>query len=450
MAEALRAARDELNQVCESLSHRDAIETSRQHRQQILQLGRCEQELLSAIDHVIADRAEVLRHIAEAHQIPAEQLTSAFGNWCRCEDHPHLAQWLLSEACPPRVEESEAYWSRRHRLEGELADLEAELVRCEDRLEHARRTETQWREEVERLPMRRPVAQDDRALRARLQAELTDIENRLHALRRNADLHRERDQLLARLRTLEPRRFAPSRFCLDVSHWLQRLSAGALQRFEAVTTHGERVDGRSLEQLSNPEAEVVALALRMTIADHLRRTQQPVPVLVHNPSVELARRVIENTAPGNQVVFLTSQRAIAEAVNTFGGKVTYLNPPAIAPVAPLAAEYRREPVRVSATPAPLYDVNRELDTAWREVYGFYDNTLPGRRERLYARRQEEDFRAPLYGSVDWDLNDRRNRRAKDNGPRVRFQRYDESYLARRADRPLRYEPAPCHPRSRTS
>ncbi len=42
----------------------------------------------------------------------------------------------------------------------------------------------------------------------------------------------------------------------------------------------------------------------MTIADHLRRTQQPVPVLVHNPSVELARRVIENTAPGNQVVFL--------------------------------------------------------------------------------------------------------------------------------------------------
>ncbi len=237
LAEALRAARDELNQVCESLSHRDAIETSRQHRQQILQLGRCEQELLSAIDHVIADRAEVLRHIAEAHQIPAEQLTSAFGNWCRCEDHPHLAQWLLSEACPPRVEESEAYWSRRHRLEGELADLEAELVRCEDRLEHARRTETQWREEVERLPMRRPVAQDDRALRARLQAELTDIENRLHALRRNADLHRERDQLLARLRTLEPRRFAPSRFCLDVSHWLQRLSAGALQRFEAVTTH---------------------------------------------------------------------------------------------------------------------------------------------------------------------------------------------------------------------
>ncbi len=142
---------------------------------------------------------------------------------------------------------------------------------------------------------------------------------------------------------------------------------------------------------------------------------------------------------------MTSQRAIAEAVNTFGGKVTYLNPPAIAPVAPLAAEYRREPVRVSATPAPLYDVNRELDTAWREVYGFYDNTLPGRRERLYARRQEEDFRAPLYGSVDWDLNDRRNRRAKDNGPRVRFQRYDESYLARRADRPLRYEPAPVSP-----
>ncbi len=80
-------------------------------------------------------------------------------------------QGYYQRSLPATCRRVGSYWSRRHRLEGELADLEAELVRCEDRLEHARRTETQWREEVERLPMRRPVAQDDRALRARLQAE---------------------------------------------------------------------------------------------------------------------------------------------------------------------------------------------------------------------------------------------------------------------------------------
>ncbi len=165
---------------------------------------------------------------------------------------------------------------------------------------------------------------------------MTDIENRLHALRRNADLHRERDQLLARLRTLEPRRFAPSRFCLDVSHCVATSFRRRLAAFEA--GHDPRrarrwaIAGTTVEPGSRSRGVGTANDHRRSFATHTAT----VPVLVHNPSVELARRVIENTAPGNQVVFLTSQRAIAEAVNTFGGKVTYLNPPAIAPVAPLA------------------------------------------------------------------------------------------------------------------
>ncbi len=59
---SMRPRRDEFEQVCESLSHRDAIETSPSTSStDSCSSDACEQELLSAIDHVIADRAEVLR-----------------------------------------------------------------------------------------------------------------------------------------------------------------------------------------------------------------------------------------------------------------------------------------------------------------------------------------------------------------------------------------------------
>ncbi len=422
IADILRHAHDELNQVCESLSHREAIDQAYRHVQQLSQLTRCEQELVATIDALIHERGNLLRQFADRYQIPAEQFSKAFGDWCHCEDHPHLQQWLLSEACPPRPQEHDAYWARRRRLEQELADMEAELLRSDDRIATARNGERHWAAEVERLGRHRPTIQDDRVWREQLERELQDIEARLARLRRIDDLRRQRDALASRLRTLEAGYVSGGSFTKVVSQWLQRLTNGQSHDFQVHDIHGlsATVDQKNLAELSGVEIANVALAIRLAAAAALNYHGRPLPLVLDHLPAETARRLVKYHPHDCQWVLLTDQEDVVEVVGARGGKVTRLHPPQ--PISRPRSVYQ-----------PVYDVNRELDAAWRDTHGILDGD-----HHLISRPYTERsfYSTPSMRTAmphEWI----------DNGTEVHYKTPVESYY--RYDAPRAYAPVPPRP-----
>ena len=368
----------------------EVLRTARQHTDHSVQLSRCEQELLTAIENLITQRSEVLRKIADEYHVPADQLSAGFGEWRRFEDQPRLYDWLFSEACPPRPIESEAYQSRCRRLRDELAELEVELTDNSAQMDLLRREHAALDAELGRLNRHSPRRYDHSHERERWQAELVEIDHRLARGNRFGSLRRERDELLTRVRSLESHTVRVSRFSNEISAWLAQLSGGRLRNFAVENGEGsERVDQRVLESLSTEEIRLVSLAIRFAGVDSLARQGFSIPLVIDAPTLDSARRIIEHTNSSRQVVMMTAHREIADHVASRGGKLIQLQGRS-------QAAYVAQPhLQRQYSRTSMFDVNRELDTVWRETNGYvehssngnYDNR-PFTREQHYARWQD--------------------------------------------------------------
>ncbi|WP_417730558.1 DUF4332 domain-containing protein [Rosistilla oblonga] len=371
-ARNLHAMRDELHTIREGLGRRDAHQPHARFDDELAQLRRCEQELMSAIERLIADRSDLMRLASREHGIPMDQLSSAYGDWNPYTDTPHLRDWLVSEHCPPSVGSSDAASARRQRLQDELTGLRSELQRADDQLATVVRDIDNLQRDMLSQPIeRRPFVDSDRM--AHLRNELADVRRRLEWLDSLDGLRRERARLDDELRRMEAAGHATqSPLIACANHWLTRLTAGRLRTIELVGPDQVRVDGRRESDISSDDRRTAALAVRMAVCCLMNENRTGMPLIIDDPVVHhhdhrsVARTLVEFAAGGNQVLVLTRSQALVDDLSEQGAWTDAL--PA------------RNNLNNGAAGSDLYDVNRFLDMAWRESNGLYDNPshTPGR------------------------------------------------------------------------
>ncbi len=280
-------------------------------------------------------------------------------------------------------------------------------------------------------------------------AELRRLDERLAAQGRLEGLRRRQAKLEQLLGATESAASPEAPLARESSRWLVRLSAGRLQHIEwnregdgrwqqgrEVPTPAEsrrmlgvRLDGREESDCSAADRALAVLAVRMAAADLLARSGRAVPLVVETyrelfgfpeessdglaPAFSVApssrqpepaeaagrhpsQRMAFGTDPiasaladfasaGRQLVVLTSNPAMTDALDRAGGRRFRLHAePVVHPHRPLwKSQYARESYvgphphtggEPSADPmwASDYQINRDFDAAWREAYGIDD------------------------------------------------------------------------------
>ncbi|QEG38514.1 DUF4332 domain-containing protein [Roseimaritima ulvae] len=414
IARRLQSLSQQLQRINSRLFASPLADSTPQFVESRSELLSCETEILAAIDHLIRHRHDMLKRIAGQHNVPYEQIVSAFGDWRQCQDHPHLYDWLLSEGCPPKLSDPHAYSTRVARLESDHADYSHELDRVVNRLENSITELRRLRAQRLRLPNRPQPA----PLRHREQVlqELDHVRELLSRYEARGRYVREREDCLTQIASLRRPVTRESSLATRASYWLQRLTAGRHRKIHwspseqvagnhALADHsshsptaGVSVDGHDTHRLSGEEHYLAALAVRMAAIDELARRGHGVPLLMETPSLldtyslrdtygraatatgyhdhytdhawhashilpQWLDTVTAFADAGHQTIVLTPSRAISDRIQAIGGSVHHLHSTTRQVVA-----FRSPITRPQAPIHPVQDINRDLDMAWRETY----------------------------------------------------------------------------------
>ncbi len=362
-----------------------------------LNLSASEETLTRAIRRMIDARQALLEKIADEHDLSSGQLKAAFGDWYRCHDQPHLYQWLLSHHAPSQIDETGIRAARRRRLESERAELLDELSRTVNRLDDSVREARSVERQLADLPNLLPVAVDEKR-QSWLREEIAEVDRRLRWLDSCQAAHGKRLQLTRRLDQLLAGVSHPSALVKQAQIWAEQLSSGKLSPSQvaqylqspaaATTAHNSRDDSSILR--NEHERRIVNLALRMAATDQLRSQGRQIPLLVDEPSAtwlgdseraRLADIFARYANLGNQLIVFTAHRGLADGIRSLGGHALTLVP----------RHYYQLRYRESADTS-AQRINRELDTAWRESHGVYDDP------HWYRQPTTNGYHQPDY---DW-------------------------------------------------
>ena len=355
-------------------------------------LSASESTLADTIDRLVIARTSLLERIAREYNLSLSHLLNAFGDWSRCHDQPHLYQWLLSEHFPPRVEDQAVRSARLRRLDAEYRELMDELNRTANRLDDSVRESRTWQQRLAAQPVYLPVVVDGRR-RNWLRDELSEVERQLRWLENHRSIEEQRRQLGRRLDTLVAGSQRPSAFLDRATYWLNQLSDGHLTHL-VNNRHWAISEGSASGPVVGAthvagERETMALALRMAAAEQLRENGTQLPLLVDEPysnwlgesgKSRLADVFARFANHGHQLIVFTAHRGLAENIRALGGHGLAMTP----------GRYYQARYRESWSEPPT-NINRELDTAWRETYGLYDDPHWYRPTDSYGIRDRYDY-----------------------------------------------------------
>jgi nucleotidyltransferase/DNA polymerase involved in DNA repair len=376
----LQAMAATIRSLIESLGRIDYKITAGQIHDDHLQ--QCESKLSESIRRLVDRRNDLLQRIASEHGLSVNHLTEAFGDWCQCHDQPHLYQWLLSDHFPPQVEDSVVLSARRGRLEAERNELLDELSRTVNRLQDSVREVRTLELRLRDLPVERLVVSDRHRTDA-IREELKEVENRLGYLDARLRLEHEIQSLSRQLDGMPTTPRATSGLRDRAGYWLQQMTAGRLVHLLPEDSHfvsprnastAAADNPRSLQAASQTERSLVTLALRMAAADLMGQRGVQLPLLLDDPASGWFGAL--ETAPlinawsrfaeaGHQLIALTAHRGLVEGIRTAGGAVQTLVP----------SHYYQMRYRDTWQDRrqSLGQLNRELDTVWRENNGVFDD-----------------------------------------------------------------------------
>ncbi|GIX00766.1 MAG: hypothetical protein KatS3mg111_4098 [Pirellulaceae bacterium] len=314
LPEALARMHRDLNEICQQLTRFESKATSNTLRDQCEQLARCERELLMAIERLIDQRGELLRTIASNHQLSIDELTMAFGRWCRCQDHQHIDEWLKAH------DEQTALCHDESPIGGSGAVNAAAVEQLKLERQAVEQRIATCRQEIRDLQTHRatllytrtsPDKQDEQELRRQLDEVSAELAN----VRRREQLSGELDEVRRKLAALEER--SASRFEEAVDRHLAALTRSGWH-------------GHATAAVANTIPEgVLVLATRLAIAELLRQEGDPVTLLLDEPVDELPHtmrrnaiaHLIEVGHTGQQIIMTSGDRAVAEAIAQQGGSV---------------------------------------------------------------------------------------------------------------------------------
>ncbi len=342
LPETLRSMQKDLHEICHHLSRYEAQAATKALTQQVQQLRRCETELLQSVERLIDQRGQLLRKIADKYYLTADQLTLAFGNWCQCNDHPHLADWLLRDQSPGHTPFQIEGQQRTHLLE-RIERIDSQRKAAALRSEECRRQlrdlapsrswgntvttsdQTQTREiELGNELQRVNLALSDWDASDRLRAELDEVR-----------------RLLARTPTVPVQtseyRQAIHRHWMGLgSHlhgnWSRRQNTESVYRDPGSSSRTVGAPGYGVG--SNPNQGILFnLAQRLAIAELLARRDELVPVVLQqsldgldadtlSATVEYLSRVdLSNIAGSRQVILMTNDPRVIQCARRAGGSV---------------------------------------------------------------------------------------------------------------------------------
>lgn len=386
MISALRGLINELESSDIQVTYADS------HR---MHLQQCEAALSQSIERLLAAREVLLESIAAEYGVSQEQLSAAFGDWRRCQDAPHLYDWLLGDRVPHSPNESKLNDSRRLILEREQANMLDELSRTANRIDNLSTEIRGLEERLRCLPIALPIVVDHRQ-RQQVRDELAQVERQIQWLNSRQSLDDERRQLLRRLEGLQKsvRRESPLR--ARAAYWLDQLCDGRLNHLLPTGSTRFEHDRLQWREMSESERQCVFLALRMAAVDLLRQHGYHAPLLIDDPcnvgmlaldTLRLANVLAKFANVGNQCIVLTGNLGFVEHLRHLGARYHTLSAPKY-----YELRYRSGDTQLDSSST----INRELDTAWRESQGLYDDPHWYRNDDRYSLDQHRYADEPRY------------------------------------------------------
>lgn len=338
LPEMLRSMQRDLQEICHQMSRHQSKAAEQALNHQAQQLRRCETELLQSVELLIAERGVLLRRIADRYHLTSDQLTLAFGQWCQCNDHQHLYEWLLKDEVDNQPRQLERPQSRMQLLDT-LARLESQRKEASLRAEECRR---QLREaERSKLPVQStPQQQSHQNLEAELlreldivQLALTDWDNRD---RWQAELDEVRKQLAAIVPGdsvgVSEYRQAVNRhivgLCGTLYHQAYYQPNRDVLPFQNGTAHPQVANqGPHSRQYPVPDS-IVRIAQRLSIAQALAVRGDTIPIWLDQTldglQPELQRAAVEYLArvsQRQQILILTDDQRVVDLVRQHRGRI---------------------------------------------------------------------------------------------------------------------------------
>lgn len=342
LPETLRSMQKDLYEACQQLARHESRAATETLKQQSQQLQRCETELLHSVEKLIEERAALLRKIADQYQLSEEQLSLAFGDWCNCQDHHHLHDWLLSDS-QVKTSHTGTDQAARQRVLDAIDDAQIKRERATHHAEDCRRQLHDAEDQRRSFANRRASSLGRRA--EEIRRELDDAHLQLERWEERQRLRHEADELRQRLSAERAVPVTTNRFSDLVDRQIAGLMGGR-ERFrpmagyrnapEDLQRRYDLVDGIVYEQARRLEAEVpselVRVAQRLAIAEAMAARNEPIPVLIDE---ELDRLNPEDQATaiaflarvattGQQLIVMTGDERVAELFRQHHGWVGYL------------------------------------------------------------------------------------------------------------------------------
>jgi hypothetical protein len=310
----------------------------------------------------------------------------------------------------------------RRRLEAQRNELVADLKRSIDRMNDQLTLAEQLRSRLRTLPVVQND-QEDEVLRGRVETEIHRLHRLLAAAPSNSETVTRYRQCVAKLRALESDlnsagSLQSSPLAALASSYLQRLSGGRLHNVnwqESVDPQSNRmriaatIDARGEERFDETDRFLAALAVRLAAADELAHRGRPLPLVIETPAelsaavtllgrrdvlaydhiatnhvapIQSLRTIVavlaEASARGRQIILLTHDRGIADAVVQFGGRgysldgTAYFAQPAMhRSVATVQSTHNVTSANSVTWQSPsdwTDNINRQFDIDWRQTH----------------------------------------------------------------------------------
>lgn len=340
LPEMLRSMQRDLHDICHQLSRQEAASSANALKQQAEQLRRAETELLNSVEKLIEERGVLLRKIADRYNLTSDQVSLTFGDWCQCNDHPHLYDWLVQEEAPQKLTR-EVDSQVRSRLEENLVRLEAQRRQAALRAEECRR---QLREanRARVATQARPSSDNYQAEEADLlreldlvQSNLSDLENRDRIVAELDEVRRQLSKSISVAPATNEYRQAVDRNIVGLCGSLYQGTAQPVGEF-LTSRQYDSVNGVVFEQpiyRHNYEvpAAVVRTAQRLAIGQLLALRGDAIPVVLDQTldgiDGKLQQAAVSHLALASQrlqVVVLTDDSHIADLVRQYRGNVVGL------------------------------------------------------------------------------------------------------------------------------
>lgn len=342
LPETLRSMQKDLYEACQQLARHESRAANETLKQQSQQLQRCETELLQSVEKLIDERAGLLRKIADQYQLSEEQLSLAFGDWCNCQDHNHLHDWLLSDS-QVKTSHTGTDQAARQRLLDAIDEAQSKRERATLHAEDCRRQLRDAEDQRRNFANRRtsPLGRRVEEIRRDLEDALLQLDHWEERER----LRHEADELRQRISAERAVPVTSNRFSDLVDRQIAGLMGGR-ERFsplagyrnapEDLQRRYDLVDGIVYEQARRLEAEVpaelVRVAQRLAIAEAMAARNEPIPVLIDeeldrlNPEDQTTAiaYLARLAATGQQLIAMTGDERVAELIRQHRGWVGYL------------------------------------------------------------------------------------------------------------------------------